>query len=102
MMPADRMSCGAVLIGDAEELLRVKEEGQLRAQQFEALDAQVAEEAVRGVKLGESRLLLTCHTSFVLLIPQNSQNLDEVLLAGMVTFCVPQAGLLQSCALAVW
>ncbi|KAK9916573.1 hypothetical protein WJX75_004348 [Coccomyxa subellipsoidea] len=40
------------LIGDAEELLRVvKEEGQLRAQQFEALDAQVAEEAVRGVKL---------------------------------------------------
>lgn len=69
MMRADRMSCGAVLIGDAEELLRVvKEEGQLRAQQFEALSAQVAEEAVRGVKLGESRLLLTCYTSFVLMI----------------------------------
>lgn len=78
MMPADRVSCGAVLIGDAEELLRVvKEEGQLRAQQFEALDAEVAEEAVRGVKLGGSRLLLTCYTNFVLLIPQTFRILME-------------------------
>ena len=52
-------SC-AVLIDDAEEILRVvKEEGDLRAAQFAELDPLVAEEAVRGVNLGGLLILRT-------------------------------------------